>query len=181
MIRPFQNRVRVISIVVGALLMAVSPLTFGQASNVSGIGSFNLQNIDPAELARLAAKMRADRLLLAEVRKDIPDTRAEAKVYLDRLKQLAAQSDPVNLVPLINKVLSQAPIYYDWLDKKFKTPSDRVAEYYVGGARGFSFALDEFKNAVLLTVINRLDVASQIMDNVAQSSGSADGSAASGN
>lgn len=137
----------------------------------SGIGSFNLQSVDPAEVNRLVKGMQADRLLLAEVRKDIPDSREEASIYLSRLKDLSAQSDPVRLVPLINRVLDQAPIFYDWLDKKFDNASDRVAEYYVGGARGFSFALDTFKNAVLLTVINRLDIASQILSQLTSDSG----------
>ena len=69
-----------------------------------------------------------------------------------------------------NRVLEQAPIYFDWLETEFETEQDEIYEYYIGGAQGFSRALEEFQNAVLMTTINRLDTASRII----QESNSAD-------
>jgi hypothetical protein len=115
------------------------------------------------DLDDFAVRLEADRRLLAEIRKDVPEEKVEAETYLSRFKELAAQSDPVRLVPLANRVLSQAPIYLEWLDREFESEEERVTEYYMGGASGFHFALDNFKNAVLLTVINRLDIAARLI------------------
>ena len=93
----------------------------------------------------------------------MPEARAEAEIYLNRFKNLASRSDPVRLVPLVNRVLSQAPIYFEWLVTDFESEEERVTEYYVGGASGFHFALENFKSAVLLTVINRLDIAARVI------------------
>ena len=107
--------------------------------------------------------VEADRLLLAEIRKQVPNKRGEAEVYLARLKILASRSDPIRLVPLVNRVLAQANIYFDWLDYEFESAEERVSEYYIGGARGVHFALEAFKSAVLLTAINRLEMAAKII------------------
>lgn len=109
------------------------------------------------------AKLDADRSLLAEVRKEVPEQPEEAQMYLARLKELAARSDPVRLVPLMNRVMTQAPIYFEWVEREFDSPDERVTEYYVGGARGFHHAIENFKSAALLNVINRLEIASRLV------------------
>jgi hypothetical protein len=119
----------------------------------------------------LIAKLESDRLLLAQVRKQVPQTREEAELYLGRLKRLASRSDPVRLVPLANRVLDQSVIYYDWLEREFEDPGERVVEYYIGGARGFHIALEEFKSAAMFTVINRLDVTVGILTELETQSG----------
>jgi hypothetical protein len=119
----------------------------------------------------LIAKLESDRLLLAQVRKQVPQTREEAELYLSRLKRLASHSDPVRLVPLANRVLDQSVIYYDWLEREFENPGERVVEYYIGGARGFHIAVEEFKSAAMFTVINRLDVTVGILTELESQSG----------
>lgn len=114
------------------------------------------------DLGQFVEQMEADRRLLSEIRKEVPDVRQEAEMYLDRLKNLAARSDPIKLVPLVNRVMSQAPIYFEWLEREFEDQEEQVSEYYVGGARGFHFALENFKSAVMMTIINRLDMASRL-------------------
>ena len=115
------------------------------------------------EVDRFLRGVEADRLLLSEIRKEVPSARGEAEVFLARLKDLASRSDPVRLVPLVNRVLSNSAIYYDWLDGEFGDEEERIIEYYVGGARGFHFALETLKSAILLTAINRLDIAARII------------------
>ena len=115
------------------------------------------------ELIQFLQNIEADRLLLAEIRKQVPNASGEAEVYLARLKDLASRSDPVRLVPFVNRVLAQAGIYFDWLDYEFESDEERITEYYIGGARGFHFALETFKSAVLLTAINRLEIAAKII------------------
>lgn len=118
------------------------------------------------ELQGFLTSLEADRLLLSEIRKEVPEERKEAEVYFKRLKDLASLSDPVRLVPSVNRVLEQAPIYYNWLEKKFANPSERISEYYVGGAQGFQLAFDAFQKAVLMDVINRLDIAERALREV---------------
>ncbi len=105
------------------------------------------------------AAMDADRLLLFEVRKDLPQVRSDGDSYMKRLKDLAALSDPVHLVPRVNRMMEQAPIYYDYVEKNIKDQNDAANEYVVGGARGFIIAFQDLQNAILLTVINRLEIA----------------------
>ena len=120
--------------------------------------TLNLVDVD-----RFIKRLESDRRLLSEIRKEVPEARMEAELYLKRLKDLAAKSDPVRLVPLVNRVLEQAPIYFDWVDREFENEEERAMEYYVGGARGFNFALESFKSAVMMTIINRLDIAARVI------------------
>lgn len=124
------------------------------------------RSFGPIDINQFIDSLEADRRLLVEIRKEVPTTRREAENYLARLKELSALSDPVRLVPLANRVLSQAPIYFDWVDGEFESQEEQVAEYYIGGARGFHFALEAFKSAVMFTLINRLDIAARLIRNL---------------
>ncbi len=119
--------------------------------------------LDFVDITSLSRKLETDRLLLSEIRKDVPEAREEAELYLERLKELAEKSDPARLAPLFDRVLDQAPIYFKWLDTEYKTPDEQVTEYYVGGARGFAFAMEKFKSAVFFVIMNRLDIASRVI------------------
>lgn len=119
------------------------------------------RNQSPVE--RLLAQVEADRLLLSELRKPIPVDRKAAEEYLRKIRDLAAASDPVSLSLLANTVIQQAPYYFDWAEKDFDDPDQRALEYYVGGARGFHLALEEFKRGVLLTIINHLEALSELV------------------
>jgi len=119
-----------------------------------------------AERERLLAQIEADRQLLSELRKPVPIVRAEAELYLQRLRELATASDPVRLSLLVHTVIQQAPLYFDWAEKEFENPDERVFEYYVGGARGFHDALEELRKGVLLTVINRLDTLADFVESL---------------
>jgi hypothetical protein len=134
----------------------------GEPSGLSPAEQFRQRHpyIDISDFVR---KMAADRRLLSEVRKEVPESRDEAEMYLARLKKLAAEADPVRLAPLMDRVLSQASIYFEWLEGEFESEEDRVAEYYLGGAQGFYFAIENFKSAVLMNVINRLEIAGRLV------------------
>ena len=135
------------------------PLNFKEAHFLPD-GPSILAHVD---LVDFLAAAEADRRLLAELRKMVPENRQEAEIFLARLKKLAERADPVRLAPRANRVLEQAPIYYDWLETEFETAEEQIYEYYIGGAQGFSRALQEFQNAVLMTAINRLDTASRAL------------------
>jgi alkylation response protein AidB-like acyl-CoA dehydrogenase len=119
------------------------------------------------DVTSFLAAMDADRLLLFEVRKDLPQVRSEADTYMKRLKELAALSDPVHLVPKVNRMMEQAPIYFDYVEKNIQNQNDAANEYVVGGARGFIVAFQDFQGAVLLTAINRLEIAERAIRSAA--------------
>lgn len=121
------------------------------------------QVLGSIEVMSFIETLESDRLLLVEIRKQVPESRMEAEIYLNRLKMLSSGSDPVRLVPLIHRVLDNAPTYFDWLDTEFESPEEEVAEYYIGGARGFHFALEEFRSAVMFTIVNRLEIAARVI------------------
>jgi hypothetical protein len=142
-----------VAVILSVLLStAAGAQTSAGASAVkTALGSYDVQTFLSA--------MDADRLLLNEVRKDIPQDRGEAMAYLKKLKDLASVADPVKLVPKVNRMMEQAPIYYDFIEKNIKDQNQAANEYVVGGARGFLVAFQDFQSAVLLTVINRLEIA----------------------
>jgi hypothetical protein len=105
----------------------------------------------------LYAPMEADRLLLSELRKDIPQTRNEANAYLARLQQLSVQSDSIHLGPPAQRMMDAAPAYLDWRDQDFATQEEAARAFVDSGAAGFGESFVALRNAILLTVANRLD------------------------
>ena len=117
----------------------------------------------PADARRLSVRIEADRRLLSELRKPIPTDRIEAELYLRRIRDLAAISDPVLLVPLANNVIRQAPLLFEWMATEYDDPEERARDYYVGGSWAFHRRFDAFHRAVLLTVIRRLDAVGDLL------------------
>ena len=117
----------------------------------------------PADARTLAVRIEADRRLLSELRKPIPTSRIEAELYLRRIRDLAAISDPVSLVPLANNVIRQAPLLFEWMETEYDDPEARARDYYVGGSWAFHRRFDAFHRAVLLTVIRRLDTVGDLL------------------
>ena len=112
---------------------------------------------NPRDARTLAVQIEADRRLLNELRKQIPDERIDAELFLKRIRELAAISDPVYLVPIANNVLRQAPLLFEWLETEYEDPDERIRDYYIGGSWAFHRRYEAFRNAVLITVIRRLD------------------------
>jgi hypothetical protein len=121
-----------------------------------------------AEFQDLSTPMEADRLLVAELRKDLPPDRAEAEAYLARMQSLALISDPAQLGPPAARVMEAAPVFLDWRDQTFGTPEEANQAYVQSGASGFDMTWKLFRNAILLTVSNRLDSVLSLVDRVGQ-------------
>jgi chromosome segregation ATPase len=117
-----------------------------------------------ARLQGLYSPLEADRLLLAELRKDLPQTRREAEAYIERMRVLALRADPVRLGPLATRLVEAAPVYLEWLDQDFETTEEATREFIQSGARGFQTTFSSLSNAVLLTVIDRLDAILDLLD-----------------
>ena len=58
--------------------------------------------------------MEADRQLLFELRKDLPETRPEAEAQLERMRSLALAADPAHLGQLVDRLEEAAPAFLDW-------------------------------------------------------------------
>ncbi len=118
---------------------------------------------NPRDARTLAIQIEADRRLLNELRKQIPDERVEAELFLKRIRELAAISDPVFLVPLANNVIRQAPLLFEWLETEYDDPDERIRDYYIGGSWAFHRRYEAFRNAVMVTVIRRLEAVGDYM------------------
>lgn len=129
-----------------------------------------------AERDRLAASMdrfdalyqpiEADRKLLFELRKSMPETRPEAERQLERIRDYALTSDPQGLGQLVDRVDETAPAFLDWRFGEFESTAEFSAAYVETGANAFDSSFDELRSEALRTVANRLDGLLTILDRV---------------
>jgi len=110
--------------------------------------------------------LEADRQLLFELRKDLPETRPEAEAQLARIRTLALSSDPARLGQLVDRVGETAPAFLDWRFTEFASPIEASDAYVNSGANAFDSTMNEFRNEVLMSVANRLDGILTIIDRV---------------
>jgi hypothetical protein len=110
--------------------------------------------------------LEADRQLLFELRKSIPETRPEAEAQLERLRTLAMSSDPSRLSRPLERVEDAAPAFLDWRFTEFPDPASATQAYVESGANAFDSSMTEFRNEVLLSVANRLDGLLTVLDRI---------------
>lgn len=114
------------------------------------------------DVERFAEQIEADRLLLVEMRKELPDERREAFAFWNNVKDLAAVSDP-SLVAKANNVITALPAYFNFLETNFDNQQDAVLTFQLTGASDYETASDEFWRSFALSLIDRLTIVS---DNV---------------
>ena len=110
--------------------------------------------------------IEADRQLLFELRKEMPETRGEAEAQLARIRSLALSSDPQRLGQLVDRVEEAAPAFLDWRFGEFESTADFSAAYIDTGANAFDSSFEELRSEALMTVANRLDGLLTILDRV---------------
>ncbi len=110
--------------------------------------------------------MEAERQLLLELRKPIPEERADAEAYFTRLQALSVISDPTRLGQPASRLQETAPIYLDWRDGTYVSQADKDAAFLSSGAAGFGKDFDDLQKAILLTVANRLDALLNLRDRI---------------
>jgi hypothetical protein len=122
-----------------------------------------------ASIHKIILKLENDRLLLIELMKDVPQERAAAIEFWKNMKPIAVKSDP-SLGPAIDKILSWADVYFDWLDKSPPSGAscekilEWFSEYWRSGADNYSSAIDDFRNAALSVVTTHIDVAMSLIE-----------------
>lgn len=108
--------------------------------------------------------LEADRQLLFELRKGLPETRPEAEAQLQRISSLALSSDPARLGQLVDRVGETAPAFLEWRFTEFGSTAEASEAYVNSGANAFDTTMNEFRNEVLMSVANRLDGILTIID-----------------
>jgi ABC-type transporter Mla subunit MlaD len=115
---------------------------------------------------QLYEPIEADRQLLFELRKGLPETRPEAEAQLSRIRSLALSSNPARLGQLLDRVDDAAPAFLDWRFTQFTSSQEATEAYINSGANAFDSSMDEFRSEVLMSVANRLDGLLNVIDRV---------------
>ena len=116
-----------------------------------------------SEIRERADLVEKHRLLLVEMRRDIPVTREDARDYWSNLKSIAADADPALVTP-IDRIILRIDNYFDWDERQ---PSLQVSvddeylawleSYSLSGASEYSAYVDVFTKDAMLAIINQLD------------------------
>jgi hypothetical protein len=109
--------------------------------------------------------LEADRQLLLALRKPIEDlTREDAEKHIARVRALAETSNPSALGQISDRVGEAAPAFLDWRDEEFTSTEEASRAFVESGAGAFTSTMQEFQNAILLSVATRLDSLLSILD-----------------
>lgn len=121
------------------------------------------------QVKKIMAKLDYDRLLLIELRKDLPETREATRTYWDNVKSIAVESDP-SLGPSVDKVIVLMGNYFDWLDRMPLENATMeewwawlIDDWFMSGAADYIDAIDAFANEALLVVINHIGTAVELV------------------
>lgn len=117
-----------------------------------------------AELRGAIEPLASDRLLLVELRKNTPDNLEEAQEYWERVKELAIEADPT-LGVKVDRVISFLPTYFDWFEGEYTDTCESLRAFFDSGAVEFGTLSGDLQSDVFLLLINRIDVATALVDN----------------
>lgn len=109
----------------------------------------------------IAQSLADDRLLLIEMRKDLPKQRAEAQQYWQNVRNLAVKSSP-DLRSQADKIMNALPAYFDWAERTYASSQEQALTYVLTGAAAYENSIDELWRAVLLRTINHIDTLSSL-------------------
>ena len=104
-----------------------------------------------------------DRLLLVELRKDTPDTLEEATEYWETLKDLAVAADPT-LGTKVDRVINFLPTYFEWFEGDYDNTCESLQAFFDTGAVEFGTLSGDLQSDIFLLFINRIDVATSLID-----------------
>lgn len=113
-------------------------------------------------IQNLTQKLNNDRLLLGELRKDIPSHLEDARVYWKGVKTIAFKVDPT-LGPTVDQILDTLDNYFVSYIYPLRnsTSADQFGQIFVdaeyAGAFAYSDAIDKFETDALLAVTTHLD------------------------
>lgn len=117
-----------------------------------------------SELQGVITPLADDRLLLVELRKDTPDTLEGAQEYWEGLKELAVAADPT-LGTKVDRVIAFLPTYFEWFEGEYTDTCESLQAFFDSGAVEFGTLSGDLQSDVFLLLINRIDVATGLVDN----------------
>ena len=114
------------------------------------------------------SRFKSDKLLLVEIRKEVPTTRAEASEFWNNMRAIATTSDP-SLALSADKVLSSIGPYFNWVEaapdpdvNEDGVVDDEYLEWFFNpplGTFGYFDDIQAFYNDAFLVIIIRIDAA----------------------
>ncbi len=117
------------------------------------------------DLGLLKDQLDADRLLLVEMRREVPNTKDEAEHLWGNIRDLAQRSEN-SLGSKVDDVTRALPTYYNWRSRAqagdFATDDEAFLTYQLIGAGEFEASIDEFWRAFQLVLIDRAGVISSL-------------------
>lgn len=116
--------------------------------------------------ADLYDPMEADRQLLLELRKELPDERDAVEAYVDRIQRLGMAADPSRLGQAADRLTETLPTWLDWRFADYTSTGERAAAYMESGASGFDTDLGEFRDMALLVAATHIDAILTIADRI---------------
>ena len=158
----------------GETLAAAQEMTRGVQSDLADaedrVGALEGQLADQEELAAQIAEFQTaiapladDRLLLVELRKDTPDTLEDATEYWETVKDLAVAADPT-LGAKVDRVIQFLPTYFDWFEGEYSDTCESLQAFFDTGAVEFGTLSGDLQSDVFLLLINRIDVATGLVE-----------------
>jgi hypothetical protein len=155
--------------VLGGSAVAQSPSVAAPSAGAP-IATPTHPTIDPDSPIGMLLGMRdaleADRVLLAELRKEVPTTRAEGEAFVTRVADLALAADPAALGVIVSRVREAAPAWLEWREGQYTTAQEAAEAYAQSGAAAFDASWKNLHDAALLTVVNRLDTIIELADRI---------------
>ena len=158
----------------GAALAAAQEMARGVESNLTAaerrvnalegqIAGLDALAAQIAEFQAAIAPLAHDRLLLVELRKDTPDTLEGATEYWETVKDLAVAADPT-LGAKVDRVIQFLPTYFDWFDGEYNDTCESLQAFFDTGAVEFGTLSGDLQSDVFLLLINRIDVATGLVE-----------------
>ena len=158
----------------GETLAAAQEMTRGVQSDLADaedrVGALEGQLASQEELAAQIAEFQTaiapladDRLLLVELRKDTPDTLEDATEYWETVKELAVAADPT-LGAKVDRVIQFLPTYFDWFEGEYSDTCESLQAFFDTGAVEFGTLSGDLQSDVFLLLINRIDVATGLVE-----------------
>lgn len=158
----------------GGTLAAAQDMARGVQSDLSSaesrVTALEGRLVGQSELAEQIADFETaiepladDRLLLVELRKDTPDTLEEAAAYWETVKELAVAADPA-LGAKVDRVIQFLPTYFDWFEGEYTDTCESLQAFFDTGAVEFGTLSGDLQSDVFLLLINRIDVATGLVE-----------------
>lgn len=117
-----------------------------------------------SDIQEAISPLAEDRLLLVELRKDTPDNLEDATEYWERVKELAVAAEPT-LGTKVDRVLAFLPTYFEWFEGEYDDTCESLQAFFDTGAVEFGTLSGDLQSDVFLVLINRIDVATALVDN----------------